>query len=62
MVAGFELMSITSRPTPQRESTLAKEVNLAAPIEPLYNGIGIQHTGSAGASATMLHYLKAEWK
>ena len=59
---GKLLKAHVSTTTPQRESTLAKEVNLAAPIEPLYNGIGIQHTGSAGASATMLHYLKAEWK
>ena len=56
------LKAHVSTTTPQRESTLAKEVNLEAPIEPLFNGIGIQHTGSAGASATMLHYLKAEWK
>lgn len=59
---GNLLKAHVSTTTPQRESTLAKEVNFAAPIEPLYNGIGIQHTGSAGASATMLHYLKAEWK
>lgn len=59
---GNLLKAHVSTTTPQRESTLAKEVNLEAPVEPLFNGIGIQHTGSAGASATMLHYLKAEWK
>ena len=59
---GNLLKAHVSTTTPQRESTLAKEVNLQTPIEPLFNGIGIQHTGSAGASATMFHHLKVEWK
>ena len=59
---GGRLNAHVSTTTPQRESSLAKEVNLSAPFTPIFNGIGIQHTGSAGASATMLHYLKAEWK
>ena len=59
---GHLLKAHISTTTPQRESTLAKEVNLEASVEPFFNGIGIQHTGSAGPSATMLHYLKAEWK
>ena len=56
------LKAHASTTTPQRESNLAKEVNLSAPIQPEFNGIGIQHTGSAGASATMFHHLKVEWK
>ena len=59
---GRQLKAHVSTTTPQRESPLAKEVNLSAPIEPLSNGFGIQHTGSAGASATMFHHLKIEWK
>ena len=59
---GNLLKAHVSTTTPQRESPLAKEVNLNAPIEPVFNGIGIQHTGSAGASATMFHHLKVEWK
>ena len=59
---GNLLKAHVSTTTPQRESTLAKEVNLQTPIKPLFNGIGIQHTGSAGASATMFHHLKVEWK
>ena len=59
---GRQLKAHVSTTTPQRESELAKEVNLSAPIEPLSNGFGIQHTGSAGASATMFHHLKIEWK
>lgn len=59
---GRQLKAHVSTTTPQRESELVKEVNLCAPIEPLSNGFGIQHTGSAGASATMFHHLKIEWK
>ena len=59
---GHQLKAHVSTTTPQRESELVKEVNLCAPIEPLFNGFGIQHTGSAGASATMFHHLKIEWK
>lgn len=49
-----------SRPTDPR---LATEVNLSAPVKPNpFGGIHIQHTGSTGESATMLHHLKADWR
>ncbi len=42
---------------------LVKEVNLTATITPnVYGGIGILHTGSTGASATVLRTLAVEWK
>lgn len=59
---GRQLKAHVSTTTPQRESELVKKVDLSAPIEPLSCGFGIQHTGSAGASATMFHHLKIEWK
>lgn len=41
---------------------IASEVSLSAPIERNpYTGTGIQHTGSTGTGATMIHYLGAEW-
>ena len=48
-----------SRPSDPR---LATEVNLSAPVKPNpFGGIHIQHTGSTGESATMLHHLQATW-
>lgn len=42
---------------------LATEVNLSAPIDTNeYGGFGIQHTGSTGASATLLQNLQVEWE
>lgn len=41
---------------------LKKKVELEASIQPNdFGGLGIQHTGSAGASATMLHWLTINW-
>jgi len=41
---------------------VAPAVSLSAVIERNpHTGTGIQHTGSTGASATMIHYLGAEW-
>ena len=49
-------------PEPHREGLVA-EVNLSASISPnAYGGIGIQHTGSTGASATVLKQLNVTWK
>lgn len=45
-----------------QDATLSKVVDIQADILPtLFGGIGIQHTGSAGASATMFHRMKVEW-
>lgn len=39
------------------------EIHLSAPVEGnRFGGIAVQHTGSTGESATMLHHLKAEWE
>lgn len=41
---------------------LKKTVDLNAEILPNdFGGMGIQHTGSAGANSTMLHWLKINW-
>ncbi|MCR4854186.1 MAG: hypothetical protein K5893_11415 [Prevotella sp.] len=57
-----QLHAHVSTTTPQRESNLAREVNLCATIPTTtHYGIGLQHTGSVGASAIMLHHLKVEW-
>ncbi|MCI8997818.1 MAG: hypothetical protein HFJ95_02325 [Muribaculaceae bacterium] len=48
-------------PEPHREG-LSKDVYLSATITPTaYGGICIQHTGSTGASATLLRELNARW-
>ena len=42
---------------------LLKDVNLRSLITPnSFGGTGIQHTGSTGASATLLRHLKINWK
>ncbi len=42
---------------------LKKVVDIRADIKPnAFGGTGVQHTGSTGANATMLHWLKMEWK
>ena len=42
---------------------LVAVVDLQADILPgSFGGVGIQHTGSVGASATMLHWLNVNWK
>lgn len=44
------------------DPNLKKEVNLQADIIPnFFGGTGVQHTGSAGLSATMLHELEIKW-
>lgn len=49
-------------PEPHRPG-LVKTVNLAADIEPNeYGGIGVQHTGSWGPSATLLRFLSVTWE
>ena len=58
----YQLHANISTTSKQRESSLAKEVNLSAKINPPhYFGIGMQHTGSSGSSALLLHHLKVEW-
>lgn len=48
-------------PHPQHPDVV-KEVNLSATIEPnTFGGIGVQHTGSVGANATMLRGLRVNW-
>lgn len=48
-------------PSPHREG-LAKEVHLTAPITPsTFGGTGIQHTGSVGASATVIESMQITW-
>lgn len=42
---------------------LKKTVELQADIVPSHwGGTGVQHTGSTGANATMLHWLQIDWK
>ena len=42
---------------------LKKTVRLQADIVPgPFGGTGVQHTGSTGANATMLHWLQIDWK
>lgn len=49
-------------PEPHRPG-LAKDVSLSANIEPnRFGGIGVQHTGSWGASATLLRSLSVTWE
>lgn len=51
----------TQLPAPHRPG-LTATVDLEAEITPnTYGGTGIQHTGSTGASATMLRIMKIEW-
>ena len=65
--ANGQLHTHVSTTTPQRTSELAREVNLKVPLSPdvlsspTNKGFGLQHTGSVGASAIMLHQLRAEW-
>lgn len=48
-------------PSLHREG-LAKEVHLTAPITPsAFGGTGIQHTGSVGASATVIESMQITW-
>lgn len=48
-------------PEPHRPG-LVKDVNLAATVSPNdFGGIGVQHTGSWGASATLLRSLSVTW-
>lgn len=49
-------------PEPHRPG-LVKDVMLRATVTPnTFGGTGIQHTGSTGASATLLRHLKINWK
>lgn len=58
---GF-LHAHVSTTSPQRPCNLAKEVSLTARITtPSVFGFGLQHTGSSGSSALMLHHLKIQW-
>lgn len=42
---------------------LPHEVDLSATIDPNdFGGAGIQHTGSTGSSATMLHHMEIHWE
>ena len=51
-------------PLPQpHHPDIVREVDLSAAIEPnTFGGIGVQHTGSTGASASMLRGLRVNWK
>lgn len=52
----------TPLPVPHREG-LTTTVSLQADVSPNpFGGTGIQHTGSAGASATMLRRLSINWR
>ncbi len=51
----------TPRPVPENQE-IVTEVFLSAPIAATgYDGMGIQHTGSVGGNATLLHTLEVEW-
>ena len=53
----------TDAPRPDTPpTTLPHEVHLEAPITPTpFGGVGIQHTGSTGASATLLRDIAIRW-
>jgi len=58
----FEAHAVTTA-SPMKDAKLPNKADLQASVEPsIFGGIGIQHTGSNGPSATMLHSLKVEWK
>lgn len=63
--AGILTADVTTA-TPLRQPDdpeVMNEIHLRAPVAPLpYGGLMIQHTGSTGESATMLHHLNAEWR
>jgi hypothetical protein len=53
--------STTAEAADPREG-VSPEVDLEATVEGAAGcSLGLQHTGSTGASATMIHYLEAEW-
>ncbi len=53
----------TETKVPEHPAGLPKEVHLKTDIQANnFGGLGIQHTGSTGSSATMLHQLDVEWK
>lgn len=60
----FIVTADTSAPLPESlEAPLQKHVYLTAKIEPNnFGGVGIQHTGSAGANATMLRKMDLIWE
>ena len=52
----------TGTQDPEHPAGLPKEVHLKKDIETnMFGGLGIQHTGSTGSSATMLHQLDVQW-
>lgn len=52
----------TETQVPEHPAGLPKEVHLKKDIETnVFGGLGIQHTGSTGSSATMLHQLDVQW-
>lgn len=54
----------TDAPRPDKaDEALPHEVHLTATVAPLpYGGVGIRHTGSIGASATVLRSLMVRWR
>lgn len=60
----FTVHAETSTPLPAlHKPELTKTVDLEAEIIPnTYGGTGIQHTGSTGASATMLRSMQVKWE
>lgn len=64
-VRGNELTADVTTTTPLRPHSdgLPGEVHLSAPVEQNdFGGTGIQHTGSVGASAIMLHQMDVVWR
>lgn len=58
----FTASASTSAAVEARDG-VAESVSLSAMIEPVdYPAFGIQHTGSTGASASLISRLSAEWK
>lgn len=48
---------------PLHREGLTSEVHLSAPISPLsFGGVGILHTGSVGASATVIEKIQITWR
>lgn len=59
----FQAAVATSTPLSEHPDGLPGKVRLSARIEPnAFGGTGIQHTGTVGSSAIMLHQLDVEWK
>jgi len=69
-VSDHQLSAHVATTSPQRESPLAREVHLSAPLAPTADnkkpapawGTGLLYTGTVGSAATMLHEWRVVWR